>query len=287
VLPRPVAQNAVARPSSVIASPDLLETLALRHESFGPRSLETYLQCAFQFFGRYTLHLHPAPLRPEQRLDFLTQGIIVHAVLAERHNRSRALEEIFDATFARICDDHRVPRGYRTGASRERMLADVRALVEDAAWMEGNEIRTEQDFRYRLGPDVEISGRVDRIEIAPDGDAYVIDYKYSGAQNTKNLAGNENLLQPQLYLLALERFFGLRPAGMSYWGFKGGIKRTPWAPFDPTLAIETTLRIVGEVRTGRVEPHPADPDKCRFCDYRDVCRFAIAAPELAEAASWD
>jgi hypothetical protein len=64
------AGEAVARPPSVIASPDLLEHLALRHQSFGPRSLESYLQCPFQFFGRYTLHLHPAPLRPEKRLDF-------------------------------------------------------------------------------------------------------------------------------------------------------------------------------------------------------------------------
>jgi len=37
-----------------------------------------------------------------------------------------------------------------------------------------------------------------------------------------------------------------------------------------------------------VEPHPADPDKCRFCDYRDVCRFDAAATARAEgAASWD
>jgi CRISPR/Cas system-associated exonuclease Cas4 (RecB family) len=45
---------------------------------------------------------------------------------------------------------------------------------------------------------------------------------------------------------------------------------------------------VGEIRAGRVEPHPEDPEKCRLCDYRDVCRFVIAAPALAEgAASWD
>jgi hypothetical protein len=89
--------------------------------------------------------------------------------------------------------------------------------------------------------------------------------------------------------LALERFFGLRPAGMSYWGFKGGIQRTPWIQFDPAQTVETVLRIAGEIRAGRVEPHPADPDKCRFCDYRDVCRYVIAAPaDLAEgASSWD
>jgi hypothetical protein len=116
----------------------------------------------------------------------------------------------------------------------------------------------------------------------------VIDYKYSGAQNTKSLGTNENLLQPQLYLLALERFFELRPEGMAYWGFKGGVQRTPWMQFEPSEAIETTLRIAGEIRAGRVEPHPADAEKCRFCDYRDVCRFEAAALALVEEAStWD
>ncbi|HXM40589.1 MAG TPA: PD-(D/E)XK nuclease family protein [Bryobacteraceae bacterium] len=288
VLPQPGRPDWIARPPAVISNPSLLEHLAQRHKSFGPRSLETYLQCPFQFFGRYTLHLQAAPARPEKRLDFLTQGIIVHAVLAELHSNPRPLDEVCDAVFARICDERHVPSGYGTEACRQRMLGDLRALVEDPGWTQGNEIRTERKFRYKLGSDVEISGRIDRIDIAPDGGAYVIDYKYSGAQNTKNLATNEDLLQPQLYMLALDRCFGLRPEGMSYWGLKGGVKRTPQVLFDPAPTIETTLRIVDEVRTGRIEPHPADPDKCRFCELRDVCRYTVAAPALAEGASqWD
>ena len=281
-------QEGAARSPAVIANPDLLEYLALRHQSFRPTALESYVQCPFQFFGRYTLHLQGAPLRPEQRLDFLTQGTIVHAVLAELHANPRPLEEIFDFVFERICEKQRIPAGYRTEACRERMHADLRALVEDPAWAPGCEIRTEQKFRYKLSADVEISGRIDRIDLTPDG-AYVIDYKYSGAQNTKSLAANENLLQPQLYMLAVERFFEMPPAGMSYWGFKGCMQRTPWIQFDPSQTIETALRIAGEIRAGRVEPHPADLDKCRFCELRDVCRFVVAAPAgLVEgASSWD
>jgi ATP-dependent helicase/DNAse subunit B len=288
VLPQPGRQRSAARPPAIISSADLLEVLAQRHQSFGPRSLETYLQCPFQFFGRDTLHLHPAPARPEKRLDFRMQGNIVHAALGALHNDPQPLEEAFDAVFARICKNQRVPPGYRTEACRQRMLADLRALVEDPGWTQGYEIHTERKFRYKLGVDVEISGRIDRIDVTPDHGAYVIDYKYSGAQNTKNLGENERLLQPQLYLLAVERFFELRPEGMSYWGFKGDITRTPWMPFDPAQTIETALRIASEVRAGRVEPHPAEPDKCRFCELRDVCRFAVAAPALAEgASSWD
>jgi CRISPR/Cas system-associated exonuclease Cas4 (RecB family) len=289
--PEPGRRGGAARPPAVITSPDLLEAVALRHQSFRPTGLESYMQCPFQFFGRDTLRLKAAPARPEKRLDYRTQGTIVHGVLAKLLPDAGRLEEIFDGVFREICERARVPASYRTQACRERMLGDVRALAEDPGWngcREILEIRTEQKFRYKLAEDVEISGRIDRTDVTPDKGAYVIDYKYSGAQNTKNLATNENLLQPQLYLLALERFFELRPEGMSYWGLKGGIQRTPWTPFEPAQAIETTLRIVGEIRAGRVEPQPADADKCRLCDLRDVCRFVVAAPALAEGATpWD
>jgi ATP-dependent helicase/DNAse subunit B len=290
VLPQSGRQGSMTRPPGAISAPDLLDELWKRHKAFKPTGLESYLQCPFQFFARDTLRLKPAPPRPEKRLDFRTQGTIVHGVLAKLHHDAGRLEEIFESVFRVICERERVSPSYRTEASRQRMLADLRALVEDTGWLldRDNEIRTEQDFNFTLGADVEIRGRIDRIDVAPSKGAYVIDYKYSGAQNTKNLATNASLLQPQLYQLALERFFNLRPEGMSYWGFKGGIQRTPWTPFGPAASMESALRVVGEIRAGRVEPYPADSDKCRWCDYRDVCRFVVAAPALAEgAASWD
>src|ERR1017187_1865774 len=133
VLPQPGRQHGAARPPAVIASPDLLEAVTLRRQAFRPTGLESYLQCPFQFFGRDTLRLQAAPARPEQRLDFRTQGTIVHAVLAAIHGHRQALEGTFDRIFRRICEEQCVPPGYRTEACRQRMLADVRALVEDPA----------------------------------------------------------------------------------------------------------------------------------------------------------
>lgn len=291
ILPAPPARTGFAGGPTAIVSADLLERLTLWHQVFRPTALESYLQCPFQFFGRYTLGLRGAPPRPEERLDYLLQGNIVHEVLAELHRNARPPEETFDRVFRRICEEKGVPGGYRTEACRQRMLADLRALVEDAGWNQGYEVRAEQKFNYSLGANVEIRGRIDRVDVTEDGGAFVIDYKYSGAQNTKNRATDENLLQAQLYLLALERYFHLRPDGMSYWGFKGDIQRTPWMPFAPAQAIDTTLRVAGEIRAGHVAPDPADLDKCRFCEYRDVCRIAAgraAVPTLGEGApAWD
>ena len=45
------------------------------------------------------------------------------------------------------------------------------------------------------------------------------------------------------------------------------------------------LHIVGEIRAGRIEVAPANPDHCRWCDFRDVCRIeAQRAVGIAEGA---
>jgi hypothetical protein len=48
---------------------------------------------------------------------------------------------------------------------------------------------------------------------------------------------------------------------------------------------ERVLHIVEEIRGGRVIVAPADPDKCRFCDFSDACRYQLRqAEEEAEGA---
>ena len=290
VAPRvPIAP--AANGSAAVSSTDLLHAILGKHAAFRPTSLEVYLQCPFQFFARDTLGLRRAPLRPEERLDFRTQGNIVHGVLAEMHRKGTSLAEAFTRVFEQVARRENLTPGYRTEALRERMLADLRALVEDPRWLPGYPIRVEQDFTYTLAPGVQIKGRIDRYDELPGGGALVIDYKYSSAQNTKNRANDGNLLQPQLYMRAVEQCFGRRPDGMSYWGIKGGLEQTEPAPYEPQRAIETTLRVVAEIRAGRMAPHPADLDKCRLCDFRDVCRFVETETAVdaagAEGESWD
>ena len=70
---------------------------------------------------------------------------------------------------------------------------------------------------------------------------------------------------------------------MFYVGVKGGIEYAGWSADQSmdSLALpenwleitrERTLRMVEEIRGGRVEILPADRDSCRFCDAKDICR---------------
>jgi len=272
-----------------IRGPGLLEFLRGKTARLSPTDLESFLQCPFQFFGRRTLRLKPAPARPEERLDFLTQGSIVHEVLAAWWASQGDVAPLFEDVFARYVEAERIPWGYHTERLRNAMLDDLRGFAADGRWPRGEyQSRMEEKFAFRLDESLEIAGKIDRLDTAPDGHAYVIDYKYSNAQNTKDKLKDENLLQAPLYLMAAERFFGVKAAGMFYVGLRGGVEYAGWKEIPEgwlERKKEQTLQVVAEIRAGRVESAPAKSDKCRYCEFRDVCRVEVGEAEaLAEGA---
>jgi ATP-dependent helicase/DNAse subunit B len=293
----PRTRSAPLPPPRGIRAPDLLNLLRTRTARLSATALEFYLECPFQFFAGRTLRLEPPPCRPAERFDFLTQGNIVHAVLAEWWEHPQAIEPLFERLFEREIEEQRIPAGYHTERLRNTLLDDLRAFAAGDPWPRADfRSRTEVPFVLPLEGVLDISGKIDRLDTAADGRVYVIDYKYSASQRTRARLDSGTLLQAPLYLLAAERVFGATPAGMFYVGLKGGIAYAGWS--DSALmdsrgipegwfegALARTLRAVEEIRAGRVEPAPADADHCRYCDYRDVCRRAArGAREMAEGA---
>jgi ATP-dependent helicase/DNAse subunit B len=277
-------------PAPGVRAPRLLEFVGQKTARVSPTALESYLQCPFQYFGSRLLRLKPAPPRPEERLDFLTQGNIVHDVLAQWYAHPRDIAALFEEIFARTRVEKQIPAGYHTERLRNQMLDDLVAFTRSERFPKGEfQSRMEEKFEFALDASLAISGKIDRLDVAADGAAYVVDYKYSNAQNTKGRRDNPNLLQAPLYLMAVEKFFGLKAAGMYYIGLKGGVEQAGWsaAELPPDWldqSRERTLAIVEQIRAGRMEVAPADRDKCRFCDCADVCRIEIARVETAEGA---
>jgi ATP-dependent helicase/DNAse subunit B len=285
VRPRPRApRDPGGAPPAGIRLPQLMEILRQKTARVSPTALESYLQCPFQYFGSRTLRLQTAPPRPEERLDFLTQGNIVHEVLARWFAQPQAIAALFEEVFARVLEEKQIPAGYHTERLRNAMLDDLTAFVESDRFPPGRfQSRMEEKFEFQLDEGLAIAGKIDRLDVAADGRAYVVDYKYSNAQNTKDRRDNRNLLQAPLYLMAVEQFFGLQAAGMYYIGLKGGVEPAGWEAAElPENWLEQSreriLRVVGEIRAGRVDVAPFDRDKCRFCDAVDVCRIETAQP---------
>ncbi len=272
------------RRTAEIQAPALREFLRERSARQSPTRIEVYLQCPFQYFAARTLRLKEPPALPEARLDFLTQGNIVHAVLAKWYLEPRDIEALFLEEFARVLEEKRIPQGYHTERLRNAMIDDLRAFAADGRWpVAGMRSQTEREFEFAMGDGLTIAGKIDRLDIAEDGRAWVTDYKYS--RSVKAKLQDENLLQAPLYLIGAQRCFGVEPAGMSYVALKSGVEVAGWEAEFPEGFFEQaearTLQAVEDIRAGRVAPDPADRDKCRFCDFRDACRVESRAEATA------
>jgi ATP-dependent helicase/DNAse subunit B len=288
VRPVPRSLPQVRGGAAPIAAGDLLEYLRRRTARISPSALETFLQCPFQYFTQRMMRLKTAPPRPEERLSFIEQGNIVHEVLAEWWREPRDVAPLFEQVLARHLEAAHIPNGYHTERLRNAMLDDLKRFTSGDAWPRAAfQSQSEIEFKLPLGEGLEIAGRMDRLDVAPDGRAFVLDYKYSAAQRVKDKLKNQNLMQAPLYMLAAQHLKA-RPAGMFYVGLKGGIEYAGWSDDGrmDSLALpgnwlesasQRTLGIVAQIRGGRVEIAPADRDGCRFCDAKDICRIEVAA----------
>jgi ATP-dependent helicase/DNAse subunit B len=283
VLPRLHAAPEPHLPAGMIAAPDLRDAVARQHRVMRVTAVESYAQCPFQFFGRYTLKLEEPPKRPEDRLDARVQGNIVHRVVAEWQRSPQPIVPLYERVFAEVCQEEGVAPGYRTETLRVRMRADLERFAGGPGKPAGPGTRVEEPFQFTLDECLEVRGRIDRMDCLPDGKADVVDYKYS--KRASDYAKDVNRLQGPLYLLAVEKVFGLKPGKMSYCGLRGAVQLVAQEVTAERLdaARETTLRIAAEVRDGHAAARPADLGPCRYCTFKDVCRHQPAAAALTAA----
>lgn len=283
---------ACASAPPILRSPGSIAALAERHASMKTTALESFAQCPFQFFARYTLRLKEPPQRPEERLSFILKGVVMHELLAALAAVPQPLEPLFERIFEAACLKERVLPGYCTERWKQEMLEDARRFLADSQWPFLNPARTEWDVVVPLPDGTVVKGRIDRMDLGPEKRAYVVDYKYS----PKDHAKNDILLQGPLYLAAV-RQEGYEPGGMFYCAIRDGVKysgwcdgrlgmkATPLAPEWIAAGVERAADYAARIRAGVIAPQPYDTDACRYCDFRDVCRHrAAAAVGAAEAA---
>jgi hypothetical protein len=274
-----------------IYSEELQEALRSRHQRISATSIESYLQCPYQFFAQRTLKLQEPPEGPFDRLNLLVQGEIGHTVLDRAFREARPVVDVFDEEWQKSCVKARIPASYRTEAVRLELLTNLELLAADPRLAPGDRTLYEERFEVPLENCV-ISGRIDRVEIDADGSAYVIDYKYrveSGIASTKKGHAEGTHVQGGLYLHALSRLGDYQPRGMVYCGFKRAVSFGGWmaTPFESRVgqkcsdddlrqvmssAMELSQQATVDILNGKIAPEPADEKRCERCTYTQICR---------------
>ncbi|MBI4347492.1 MAG: PD-(D/E)XK nuclease family protein [Elusimicrobia bacterium] len=221
--------------------------------SYAPSALEEYLACPFQYFAGRVLGLGE-PAEPAERGEVApaARGTLAHDVL-ERFHRSLAEEGFWQD--ARADFTPRLERALREvlGAVSWRELG-----VYPVVW-EATRARLELRLRRLAALDVErvrltglvprffehplegsargiaLRGRADRIDTAPDGRLWIVDYKSGrGPAKLRDRLKRMGELQPPIYLeLALAMGLGREGdvAGAALYCLEG----TPEHPGEPAI----------------------------------------------------
>ncbi len=284
--PSPTAR--IIPPVGRVPDPSI-PTIQIHHAKLSPTSIESFLQCPFQFFARKTLKLRKRPDKPRDRLNALVQGSILHQALAEGD---------LDRAFEEECRNHNIPPTYWREAVRLELQRHFEAFQADTTWPLTWPRQTEQKFEIALTPELSIRGRIDRLDTGPNNEAIVIDYKYSAAAKIRERIEGDPI-QAGLYLSAAERSFNLRPAGMFYCGLRQSVSWEGWHTNIPGLKLgeartdlrelieiaeQTAINVSDSISAGNIEVRPKDRTKCRYCDFNNICRIE-SIPQATRATS--
>ena len=302
-------------PLAAPGSAPVLAALAARRTE-PARALETFAACGVRWLVENLLR--PARVDPDSEPQ--RRGLLAHDVLRrtlgglrERTGSARlttaTLPEALRELEGVLAELRRRARGARAGVALRTLEADLRRYLAHEAehgaglepeWLEWSFGR-EGDVHGALaldGPQLEVTGRVDRIDVDPATQVAIVrDYKGGSAPPGRSWAAGQHL-QVALYALAARELLGLQPVGGLYqplWGrelrprglvrddVKGRYVATDAVSEDELeralqAARELAVATARDLRSGRVS---ACPERCRpqgGCAYPAICRAEGAPP---------
>ncbi|MBU0509167.1 PD-(D/E)XK nuclease family protein [bacterium] len=271
---------------------------------------ERYASCPFQFFMLHVLGVEKLEEPSDVReLSPLERGYIMHDILehfyrSERdsgrlplqHDADERLHEIAERVFRRFARENLPGPPLLWNIEKRRILSVLLNYVSQERTEETRYVPAHFEIRYGMpggsppsndtplaivlgdGREIAFRGRIDRIDVDPDGPARVIDYK-SGHQSTGLANGrlcSGRALQLPLYRLAAEMLLCSRVpvAEYRYLSPEGKYKSVRYTEDDWRdgrvefmLAVTT---IHGGIQDGRYFPIP-DEQRCSHCPVRTAC----------------
>jgi ATP-dependent helicase/DNAse subunit B len=316
----------------------LEEQFGERHV-FSASELSLYGKCPFKFYAERVLRLDPRG-EAALDLKALDAGRLLHEVLRrffEQHRSQQltaldreSLRAELQLVADEVFDEHERavpplnPQVWRIDREIRKILLDQVLIYELSLQENANGAKAMRPAFFELGfgmrdddgdpastrkylerthPEgqtVLLRGRIDRVDIAPDGTVIAYDYKLSkGANVTDMLEGRD--LQIGIYLTALEQLF-LRDrqiAGGGFYVLRGKQDRRNRGLYRMSLSDYTKLgagiaanltddewqkvrsemearmwEFIDGMRAGNFRVKPSAPkDTCPRCDFSSVCRY--------------
>jgi ATP-dependent helicase/DNAse subunit B len=296
--------------------------------SFSVSALQEYLECPYSFYAKYVLKAAP-PQTPTLEPDGKIRGSFVHDIL-RRLFQAYGSQLFLPEAISPICN--KLPALVERAAEKDeelknfpaavvqefthRVTRTITALIEREATDYANKKKqtlakfSEWDFGRSLQrpfeittPDglIQITGRIDRIDINEDKKQFtVIDFKTGELPTKEEILGGRALQLP-LYLMAVQKTLlpTHTPSAALYYGLKkdrvfgfalkdscdektqrktNHISQEEWQEVQNQVLVHC-VHAVHQVHQGNFDPKPHDIKKCEHCDFKRICGYKATCPE--------
>lgn len=241
----------------------------IKKENFrlSPSKIQTFEDCPLQFKFQHVLRV-PTPSK-----TYFGMGTAIHAVAENMTKLQKEGKEPTEELALEILEKQWDTSSYRNQRTKESQDKDkskemIKTYLE---WAENNPntpVDVEPKFQIKLN-DVTISGKIDRVEMTPDGEYEVIDFKTGYAYKTKNTIKED--VQMNIYALGTEKLYGKLPKKTSLFYIKHN-KIVPH--FIEEEKLNEFKESLGEkIESIFNEEFDAKPEyqKCSRCDYASIC----------------
>jgi ATP-dependent helicase/DNAse subunit B len=285
---------------------------------FWVTELDVYLNCPYDYYITNILGIEPLEEVTED-ISPMDRGSKVHAILRnfylswnkpvtrESRDEARALlRKLADSAFEKEADTFRNRRDKELFLS---VMAERFLDAEEEFWKQGMmPAYLEQKIEcYPLvlsnGEEVELSAKIDRIDVDENGNFIIVDYK-TGKYPLPKMNVDQDIFQLPVYaVMAQQALLGKGPAlkkpiGLAYYDLAGKTgagardvvlynkdlakeqpaskpkaspKSTP--DFETILkqSMERARKAVESIRAGDFTSTPQDENKCRYCPNEMMC----------------
>ncbi len=286
--------------------------LAPPEQSWSITAVESQAKCGLGYFGQHVLRVsEETDAAAILSIEPAERGVLVHAVFEKVINEWLAIEphqrpswlrgghlpamqqralECLDELAESIGIDHRLGHASAWRAERAHILRSIAATLDAEADEATQPVAGEHAFAGVYVVGASFGGKIDRIDLLPDGGLRVTDFKTSATLPTRNPLDDGRRLQLPLYARAADQDRvvltgddggGSPLASARYLHVRDGKAISRALPLDAGLIgeFEGYVRTwLEEIEAGRFAPRPHPSNgRCLMC-----CVDSLGVEELAE-----
>lgn len=233
--------------------------------------IETFKYCPMHYKAKYILKI-PTPSSPAQSF-----GISIHAALRDYHQLQMRGKQVQKDELFELFKNNWITEGYGSKEYRDKYYKQGITFLENYIKSEiskGKSAYLEFPFQFRLekdGKNLKIAGKMDRVDILPNGNIEIIDYKTGKDKN--NIEEN---LQLTLYALAATLLkdpnFNKKPEeiGLSLYFLETGEQKRTVRTMEQLEKAKNEVWTIAD-KISMSDFQCAGSDYCKICEFKMLC----------------